>query len=137
MLAHLIGFPPVSHNVSTIMVVYAYVETFYDVNPPPQGWQGGAYTPFNRRPNHTQLSQWAGGALQWSRTNLQQALANERPPRTYDHRKWRQANPVIRDTIPPNTPRYTPRAEAFSEILEASEEGEEDLVVVDDEGKEV
>jgi len=114
------------------MVVYAYVETFYDVQPPPRNWRGGAYTPLNRRPNHAQLAQWAGGALDWSRTNLRQALAAERPPRQYEHRHWRQANPVVRDTIPQNTPQYTPNTEVFSEMLKAGEEEEEeDLLVVE------
>lgn len=54
-------------------------------NLPPHNRRGGAYTPFNRILDvpvmpYCQLALWAGGGINFSRANLNQALAAESPP---------------------------------------------------------
>ena len=102
-----------------------YVETFYD--PPPEGWQGGAYTPSKgKKPNHDQLARWGKGAIPWSKQRCRDAV--EKSGQQWDNTKWRTYKPAAVDDkdVPQGTPLYKPTSNIKDSIKEVRDEGEEE-----------
>ena len=106
-----------------VKIYYAYLETKY-FDPNPAGWQAGQYTPFNKALTPNQLQIWALLAEGMSIGSLVHKLQDENPPARFEIGKWGVAPPVIRMSVPRDTPLFTTSPDELrDEVEDGSEVG--------------